>query len=245
MLERNARGFASRPADTAELLALTRERLVHVVPDNHNFDPLLYWACGIQLVALELQLSELVTDLNDALFRDNGGVGFVLKPDILLNPSFGFNPHHHEIYDPNWAVILKLHILSGFLLPSAPGQKKSRKVWPFVQVQVLGVRSESQMLTTPITATAGGFHAVWNADLSFNVAVPQLAFVRFEVLDSSANEDFVPVVASYTSRLLCLRFGFCTVTLVPADRSLSGRPHLFVRVDIHKKDGCFSDDNPV
>ena len=107
-------------------------------------------------------------------------------------------------------------------------------MWPYVEVKVLGV-SGSRTLKTHITSTAGGFHAVWNVHLSFEVEVPQLAFVRFEVRDSLKGNDQEddPVLASYTSRLLCLRSGVCTVPLVSADRSLSKQPpRLFVRVDL-------------
>ena len=77
-------------SDAPAFLALTRKRLVRVYPKgtrifSDNLDPVPYWACGVQLAALNSQTRALETDLNDALFRDNGGVGFVLKPDILLD----------------------------------------------------------------------------------------------------------------------------------------------------------------
>ena len=77
-------------ADALAFLALTRERLVRVFPSglrvaSDNLNPVPFWACGVQLAALNAQTRALETDLNDALFRDNGGVGFVLKPDILLD----------------------------------------------------------------------------------------------------------------------------------------------------------------
>lgn len=103
-------------------------------------------------------------------------------------------------------------------------------------VQVHGVTSDSRALRTPTTSTAGGFHVVWNAELRFGVAVPQVAFVRFEVRDSERDGPQTgtdPMLASYTSRLLCVRSGFCTVPLVSAARLQNEQPpRLFVRVDL-------------
>ena len=98
------------------------------------------------------------------------------------------------------------------------------------------------MRKTSTTPTPGGFHAVWNECLIFEITVPQLAFVRFEVHDSLADgpkqEDKDPMLASHTSRLLCLRSGFGTVPLVSADSSLNKQlPRLFVRVELQFPDG--------
>lgn len=77
-------------SDPKAFLELTRERLVRVYPRgtrvaSDNLDPVMFWACGVQLAALNAQTRALETDLNDALFRDNGGIGFVLKPPLLLD----------------------------------------------------------------------------------------------------------------------------------------------------------------
>lgn len=100
-------------------------------------------------------------------------------------------------------------------------------------VSVRGVRADMRTLSTSTAQTTGGFHAVWNAQFRFGIAVPQLAFLRFEVRDSEKNgpqEATDPLLASYTSRLLCVRSGLCTVPLVSASRSQDEQPRLFVRV---------------
>lgn len=53
--------------------------------------------------------------LNDALFSDNGGCGYVLKPDILLDPNSRFDPA-----DPNTMLNKKsfeIKIISAQQLP--------------------------------------------------------------------------------------------------------------------------------
>jgi phosphatidylinositol phospholipase C delta len=52
--------------------------------DSSNYDPILYWYAGVQMLALNFQSS---TDapmlINWAKFRENGSVGYNLRPDYL------------------------------------------------------------------------------------------------------------------------------------------------------------------
>jgi len=43
-------------------------------------------------VALNFQTAGLEMDLNDGLFRQNGGCGFVLKPDFMRGGATRFSP---------------------------------------------------------------------------------------------------------------------------------------------------------
>lgn len=71
----------------------TSTNMVRVYPNglrvnSSNYCPLKHWAAGAQLVALNYQtlgLTEKYTPmlLNQALFRLNGGCGYVLKPRYL------------------------------------------------------------------------------------------------------------------------------------------------------------------
>jgi phosphatidylinositol phospholipase C, gamma-1 len=57
--------------------------------DSSNFDPMPFWACGVQMVALNFQTNDRAMQLNHGLFRANGGCGYLLKPEVLLkNPDF-------------------------------------------------------------------------------------------------------------------------------------------------------------
>jgi hypothetical protein len=47
-----------------------------------------FWNLGIQLVALNYQTGDKAMQLNQAKFLQNGSCGYVLKPNILLNPNF-------------------------------------------------------------------------------------------------------------------------------------------------------------
>lgn len=45
-----------------------------------------------QIVSLNYQTAGSAMRLNDGKFRDNGGCGYLLKPEVLRRPEVGFNP---------------------------------------------------------------------------------------------------------------------------------------------------------
>merc|ERR1712226_98331 len=52
--------------------------------DSSNYNPLLGWSSGCQLVALNFQTEDSFLRLNDGRFRENGNCGYVLKPSSLM-----------------------------------------------------------------------------------------------------------------------------------------------------------------
>lgn len=71
-------------------LELTHHHLIRTYPkgmriDSSNYNPVPLWLGGCQIVALNMQFRGLEMDLNEAMFRDNGCLGYVLKPDTLLD----------------------------------------------------------------------------------------------------------------------------------------------------------------
>jgi hypothetical protein len=52
--------------------------------DSSNYIPILPWTVGCQLVALNFQTNDSALSLNDGLFRQDGGSGYVRKPDVVM-----------------------------------------------------------------------------------------------------------------------------------------------------------------
>ena len=52
--------------------------------DSSNYNPLLAWSVGCQMVALNFQTQDQFLRLNDGRFRENGNCGYVLKPSALM-----------------------------------------------------------------------------------------------------------------------------------------------------------------
>ena len=70
----------------------TMNRLVRVYPgafriDSSNFNPAPFWASGVQMAALNTQTCGVANRLNQALFRQNGKTGYVLKPERMRRSS--------------------------------------------------------------------------------------------------------------------------------------------------------------
>ena len=72
------------------MLEHTETQLVRVYPagmriDSSNFNPLLVWSCGIQMVAMNYQTSDPNLHMHNSLFA--GSNGYVLKPQVTWNPA--------------------------------------------------------------------------------------------------------------------------------------------------------------
>ena len=94
------------------------KRMVRLYPsalrtDSSNPDPLLPWTMGVQMVALNLQVNDLPTQLHHALFALGGGLGYVLKPAELRGPGEDFPPAREVV------TRLALRIISLHQLPTA------------------------------------------------------------------------------------------------------------------------------
>lgn len=51
--------------------------------DSTNFNPVIFWAFGIQMVALNYQTDDAGLNLNSAMFEQSGQCGYVRKPSVM------------------------------------------------------------------------------------------------------------------------------------------------------------------
>lgn len=51
--------------------------------DSSNFNPVIFWAFGIQMVALNYQTDDAALHLNAAMYEQNGQCGYVRKPSVM------------------------------------------------------------------------------------------------------------------------------------------------------------------
>jgi phosphatidylinositol phospholipase C, delta len=64
--------------------------------DSSNYNPLLAWSVGCQLVALNFQTPDTPLILNDGRFRENNGCGYVLKPKSVMEDAAMEPPNNKE-----------------------------------------------------------------------------------------------------------------------------------------------------
>lgn len=72
------------------VVAHAETQLVRTYPagmriDSSNFNPVIFWAFGIQMVALNYQTDDAALHLNAAMFEQNGQCGYVKKPAVMCD----------------------------------------------------------------------------------------------------------------------------------------------------------------
>uniref|UniRef100_A0A8C6UIW8 Phosphoinositide phospholipase C n=1 Tax=Neogobius melanostomus TaxID=47308 RepID=A0A8C6UIW8_9GOBI len=166
---------------------------------SSNYNPQKFWNVGAQLVALNFQSLDLAMDLNDGRFLDNGGCGYVLKPDVLMSKKC-FDPglgHHHNVEPTS----LLLRVISGSHLPVTGGKPLD----PYVQVKIHGAACDVRKEKTH-TVKNNSLSPYWGVDMHFSVAIPELCLIRFCVRDRTGlfSSEFV---GQYSLPLLSMKKG--------------------------------------
>ncbi|XP_058047672.1 1-phosphatidylinositol 4,5-bisphosphate phosphodiesterase zeta-1-like [Ahaetulla prasina] len=177
--------------------------------DSSNYDPQEFWNVGCQLVALNFQTPGVQMDLLIGKFLDNGGSGYVLKPEFLRRRDSAFDPFNvADRYNP---ITLTIKIISGCQLPPS-NLSKSNKADPLVKIEIHGVPADmTKRQTSAIKNNA--LNPRWNETFTFTVQVPDLALIRFVVEDQMAvlANDFL---GQFTLPLLSMNKGYRHVPLV-------------------------------
>jgi hypothetical protein len=203
--------------------------------DSSNYNPLLAWSTGCQLVALNFQTSDAHMRLNDGRFRENGGCGYVLKPSALMVK---------DDLTAKIPLLLTVRILSGYCLPKPRGEKTGDCIDPFVKVSVYDVKNQDRETFTSFSTNAvpsNGFFPIWNAErFLFTVENGAVAMLQLSVYHKESgvgvtNKD--EFIASASIPVSCLRQGYRSVQLFDAKNTQSGAfdfASLLIEVDMRR-----------
>ncbi|NWI12850.1 PLCL2 protein, partial [Crypturellus soui] len=224
-----------------ELVSYNKRFLSRVYPspmriDASNMNPQDFWKCGCQMmVAMNYQTPGLMMDLNAGWFRQNGACGYVLRPAIMREEVSYFSANAKDSLPGVPAQLLHLKVISGQNLPKPKGSgAKGEVVEPYVCAEIHGIPADCAEHRTK-TALQSGDNPVFDESLEFQVNLPELAVLRFVVLDDDYIGD--EFIAQYTIPFECLQPGYRHVPL----QALSGEtlPHatLFVHVAITDRRG--------
>nr|XP_060632394.1 1-phosphatidylinositol 4,5-bisphosphate phosphodiesterase zeta-1-like [Anolis sagrei ordinatus] len=177
--------------------------------DSSNYDPQEFWNVGCQLVALNFQTPGVQMDLLIGKFMDNGGSGYILKPEFLRKRDACFDPFQVTgKYNP---VTLTIKVISGYQLPPS-NLSKSNKADPLVKIEIHGVAADMAKQQTSVIKN-NALNPRWNETFTFNIQVPDLALIRFVVEDQMVitSNDFL---GQFTLPLLSMNKGYRHVPLV-------------------------------
>lgn len=119
--------------------------------DSSNYVPTAAWSSGCQCVALNFQTSDEGMHIAMGKFRENGGIGYVLKPESMINPTAQMSG----------AIRLTINVLSGSQLPKPRGVTQGEIIDPFVKIAVWGESQDDRELKTH-SISDNGFNPLWN-----------------------------------------------------------------------------------
>nr|BAA09046.1 phodpholipase C delta4 [Rattus norvegicus] len=181
--------------------------------DSSNYNPQEHWNVGCQMVAMNMQTAGSAMDICDGLFRQNGGSGYVLKPEFLRDTQSSFNPMKPvSLYK---AQILVVQVISGQRLPKVDKTKETTVVDPLVRVELYGVPEDTKQQETSYVEN-NGINPYWGETFYFQIQVPELAMLRFVVKDYSrtSRNNFI---GQYTLPWTCMKHGYRHVSLLSKD----------------------------
>ncbi|XP_047399012.1 1-phosphatidylinositol 4,5-bisphosphate phosphodiesterase delta-4 [Sciurus carolinensis] len=200
--------------------------------DSSNYNPQELWNVGCQMVAMNMQTAGLEMDICDGLFRQNGGCGYVLKPDFLRDTQSSFNPERP--LSPFKAQTLLVQVISGQQLPKVNNTKERSIVDPLVRVEIYGIRTDTTCQETNYVEN-NGFNPYWGQTLCFQVLVPELAVLRFVVKDYDwkSRNDFI---GQYTLPWTCMKQGYRHIHLLSKDGISLHPASIFVYICIREEE---------
>ncbi|XP_068668085.1 phosphoinositide phospholipase C 2-like [Aristolochia californica] len=180
-----------------ELVRFTQRNLLRIYPkgtriDSSNYNPMLGWMHGAQMVAFNMQGYGRSLWLMHGMFRANGGCGYVKKPDFLLKSG-----PHDEIFYPTKVLpvkktlMVKVYLGDGWYLDFHHTHFDLYSPPDFyTRVGIAGVPDDTVMRKTK--TVEDDWAPVWNEEFTFPLTVPELALLRIEVheYDMSEKDDF-------------------------------------------------------
>ncbi|XP_048507908.1 1-phosphatidylinositol 4,5-bisphosphate phosphodiesterase gamma-1-like isoform X2 [Athalia rosae] len=174
--------------------------------DSSNFNPVPLWNSGSQMIALNYQTGDKPMQLNRAKFRENGGCGYVLKPEFMFAEDF--NPHDRSALWKMDMMYVDLKIISARHLVKLGKSIAS----PSVDVEIIGADFDSGIKLTTKTIRDNGLNPVWNESCKFQILNPHFAMLRFLVQDEDAFGD-KNFIGQATFPIRTIRTGYRSVPL--------------------------------
>uniref|UniRef100_A0A803KRH8 Phosphoinositide phospholipase C n=1 Tax=Chenopodium quinoa TaxID=63459 RepID=A0A803KRH8_CHEQI len=168
----------------SDIVKFTQRNLLRVYPKgtrvfSSNYDPLIGWTHGAQMVAFNMQGYGKYLWIMQGMFRANGGCGYVRKPDFLLLSDEPFDPS--SIGRP-LKIILKIKLYMGYGWHLQFRRTSFDPFSPpdfFTKVAICGVPADiKKCKTRPIEDQ---WVPMWNQEFEFPLTAPELALLRIEV----------------------------------------------------------------
>ncbi|XP_060068281.1 inactive phospholipase C-like protein 2 [Ylistrum balloti] len=203
--------------------------------DSSNYNPRDLWNCGCQMVAMNYQTPGLMMDLYNGWFLKNGNCGYILKPSIMREEIAYFSANTKEVIPGVSPQILHIKVISGQHFPKPKGSGSRGDVTdPYVTIEISGIPADCAEERTK-TVPHNGYCPIFDESFEFQINLPELALVRFAVLDDEFIGD--EFIAQYTVPFECMQTGYRHINLLSNTGDPIENCTLFVHVAITNKRG--------
>lgn len=253
--------FAIQRGLPKALFAHNRDFLMRIYPagmrfDSSNFDPVIFWRAGVQVVALNWQSWDTGMILNEGMFA--GSDGYILKPMGYRHQRRNNSEPHGELEDDVLTTTsskrldrVAITVLAAQNLPLLEKRDDPSKFTPYVRV---GLHTEPDAFSAMVDANASGDQVTqvgytgqtgkskgtspdFDGDviefLNVDGVVPELSFLSFVVMNDMVGPD---VMTSWACvRLDRLRLGYRFVRLFDKD-GMPSKGILLIRTEITNAD---------
>ncbi|KAL6533123.1 1-phosphatidylinositol phosphodiesterase [Orobanche minor] len=180
-----------------DIVRFTQRNMLRVYPkgirfDSSNYNPLIGWTHGAQMVAFNMQGYGRSLWLMHGMFKANGGCGYVKKPNFLLKADA-----YGEVFDPRATLPVKttlrvtVYMGEGWYYDFRHTHFDAYSPPDFyARVGIAGVPADTVMTKTK--TLEDNWIPTWDEVFEFPLTVPELALLRIEVheYDMSEKDDF-------------------------------------------------------
>ncbi|XP_029461902.1 inactive phospholipase C-like protein 1 [Rhinatrema bivittatum] len=203
--------------------------------DSSNVNPQDFWNCGCQIVAMNYQTPGPMMDLNIGWFLQNGACGFVLRPSVMRDEVSYFSANIKGVIPGVSPQVLHVKIISGQNFPKPKGAcAKGDVIDPYVCIEIHGIPADCTEQRTK-TVQQNGDNPIFDESFEFQINLPELAMIRFVVLDDDYIGD--EFIGQYTIPIECLQPGYRHVPLRSFVGDIMEHAKLFVHIAITNRGG--------
>ncbi|KAL3680536.1 hypothetical protein R1sor_023492 [Riccia sorocarpa] len=167
------------------VIKFTEKNLLRIYPyglrfNSSNYNPLLAWSHGAQMVAFNMQGYGKPLWLVNGFFKQNGGCGYVRKPDFLFPSKNGGREFDPRVPQPH-KVTLKVKAIMGLGWKEKFDKRFFDRFSPpdfYLKLSIAGLPQDvKKAKTKPIE---DDWTPKWEEDFEFQISVPELALLRLE-----------------------------------------------------------------
>ncbi|XP_060637084.1 inactive phospholipase C-like protein 1 [Anolis sagrei] len=203
--------------------------------DSSNLNPQDFWNCGCQIVAMNYQTPGPMMDLHTGWFLQNGGCGYVLRPSVMREEISYFSANTKGIVPGVSPQVLHVKIISGQNFPKPKGAcAKGDVIDPYVCLEIHGIPADCTEQRTK-TVQQNSDNPIFDESFEFEINLPELAMMRFVVLDDDyIGDEFIGQCAI---PLECLQPGYRHIPLRSFVGDVMEHVTLFVHIAITNRRG--------